>query len=196
MNDKMKKLVGAAVFGVLLVVGYGQREAIARSLGRVYGNSLHVENEPRSSTAGKFTLGNNDAYIKGKLEVDGAAYFDGAVTIAGAVTQSGQNYGVVPAAQTLTAGFTIAADACGGLKRINGVGDLTSDTSNTIAAPSASNAGCRMLIVNVDSTDTFYLDSNALFGVTAAASIPIGPKGSISVWSDGSVWWHGSWTEY
>lgn len=194
--NKMKKLMGAALFGVLLVVGYGQRDAIARTLGRVYGNSLHIENEPRASTAGNFTLGNNDAYIKGKLEVDGAAYFDGAVTLASGLTQSGQNYTIVPATQTLTAGFTIAADACGGLKRINGVGDLTSDTSNTIAAPSSSNAGCRMLIVNVDTVDTFYLDSNALFGVTSAASIPIGPKGSISVWSDGSVWWHGSWTEY
>lgn len=112
------------------------------------------------------------------------------------MTNSTAQYTVVPATQTLTAGFTITADACGGLKRINGVGDLTSDTSNTLTAPSSSNAGCRMLIVNVDSVDTFYLDSNSLFGVTSAASLPIGPKGSISVWSDGTVWWHGAWTEY
>jgi hypothetical protein len=72
---------------------------------------------------------------------------------------------------------------------------VTSDTTNTISAPSSSNAGCRMLIVNVG-TKTIYLDSNALFGVTSAASLPIGPKGSVSVWSDGSVWWHGAWTEY
>ena len=184
MNDKMKKLLGAAVLGVLLAIGFGNKDVIARTLGRIYGNSLHVENEPRSSTAGRFTLGNDDAYIKGDAEIDGSIYLDG------------QNYSIVPATQTLTAGFTITADACGGLKRINGVGDLTSDTSNTIAAPSSANAGCRMLIVNVDTVDTFYLDANALFGVTAAASLPIGPKGSVAVWSDGSVWWHGSWTEY
>jgi hypothetical protein len=180
--NKKNWYLGAAVLGVLLTVSF-TAPAFARVLGRMYANSLHVENEPRANTSGRFTLGNDDAYIKGKLEVDGSVYLDG------------QNYSVVPATQTVAASFTITADACGGLKRIDSAGDVTSDTTNTISAPSSSNAGCRMLIVNVG-TKTIYLDSNALFGVTSAASLPIGPKGSVSVWSDGSVWWHGAWTEY
>ncbi len=192
--EKMKKLVlGIAAAGVLLV-GLGQRDAIARVLGRMYGNSLHIENEPRSSTPGNFTIGNNDAYIKGKLEVDGATYLDGALTLAGAVTSSGQQYDIVPATQTLSATFTIAADACGGLKRVTAATEVTSHTTNTIAAPSSANAGCRMLIVNVGS-NAIYLDSNALFKASAA-SLAIATNGSAVVTSDGTVWWVGAWTEF
>lgn len=183
MNEKMKKLVGAAVLGVLLVVGFGQRDAIARVLGRMYGNSLHIENEPRSSTAGNFTLGNDDAYIKGDVEIDGSQYNDG------------QAYSLSVATETIAAGGTITANACGGLKRINAASDVTTDTTNTLTAPSTAGR-CRMLIVNVSATQTIYLDSNSLFGVTSAASLPIGPKGSVLVWSDGTVWWHSAWTEY
>jgi len=104
-------------------------------------------------------------------------------------------YSVVPSTETIAGAATITANACGGLKRITSTGDVTTGTTNTITAPSSSNAGCRMLIVNVGS-GTIYLDSNSLFGVTSAASLPIGPKGSVSVWSDGTVWWHGAWTEY
>ena len=182
MKTRKGWYLGAALLGVLLTLFAGP--AFARVLGRMYGNSLHIENEPRSSTAGRFTLGNDDGYIKGDLEVDGSVYLDG------------EHFSVVPATETISAAGTITANACGGLKRINSVGDVTTGTTNTLTAPSSSNAGCRMLIVNVDTVDTIYLDSNALFGVTSAASLPIGPKGSISVWSDGSVWWHGAWTEY
>lgn len=168
---KMKMLVlGIAAAGVLLL-GLGQVPAGATALRTLVLTVL-------TATTGTITTLTSTT-----------------ATIA-TLTNSTAQYTVVPATQTVTAGFTITADACGGIKRINGVGDLTSDTSNTITAPSSSNAGCRMLIVNVDTVDTFYLDSNALFGVTSAASLPIGPKGSVSVWSDGSVWWHGSWTEY
>ena len=192
---KMKKLVlGIAAAGVLLV-GLGQTNAIARVLGRIYGNSLHVENEPRSSTAGNFTLGNNDAYIKGKLEVDGAAYLDGNLAVAGTITQAGQSYSVIVATETIVAASTITANACGGLKRITSASDVTTDTTLTFTRPSSSLAGCSMLVVNVGEA-TIYLDGNALFGVTSAASLPIGPKGSVLVWTDGSVWWHGAWTEY
>ena len=101
-----------------------------------------------------------------------------------------------PATQTIGAGGTITANACGGIKRITAATDVTTDVTLTLTRPSSTNAGCSMLIVNVHATSTIYLDSNALFGVTTAASLPIGPKGSVLVWSDGSVWWHGAWTEY
>lgn len=191
MNKKMKTSLGVALFGVLLSVGFGQREAFARILGRVYGNSLHVENEPRASTAGNFTLGNNDAYIKDNLEVDGAAYLDSTLNIAG------QSYVIVPSTETIAAAATITADACGGLKRIlASSGDVTTGTTNTFTAPSTSNKGCRMLVVNVSTTHSIYLDANALFPVTTAASIPLGPNGAIEVWSDGTFWRHSSWSEY
>jgi hypothetical protein len=74
--NKKNWYLGAAVLGVLLTVSF-TAPAFARVLGRMYANSLHVENEPRANTSGRFTLGNDDAYIKGKLEVDGSVYLDG-----------------------------------------------------------------------------------------------------------------------
>lgn len=96
--------------------------------------------------------------------------------------------------ETITAAATITANACGGLKRITSTGDVTTGTTNTLTAPSTA-GNCSMLIVNVGS-GTIYLDSNSLFLVTSAASLPIGPNGSIQVVSDGTYWRHGAWTEY
>lgn len=183
MNEKSKKLLGAAVLGVLLAVGWGVRDVAARVLGRVYANSLHVENEPRGSTASRFTLGNDDAYIEGDTEIDGSVYLDG------------QSYSIVPSTETIAAAATITANACGGLKRITSADDVTTGTTNTFTAPSSSNTGCRMLVVNVG-TKTIYLDANTLFPVTSAASLPIGPNGSVEVWSDGTYWRHSDHTEW
>lgn len=102
----------------------------------------------------------------------------------------------VPASEVIGAGGTITADACGGLKRISATADRTTDTTNTFTAPSAANKGCKMLVVNVSATQTIYLDSNTLFPVTSAASLAIGPKGSVWVVSDGTTWHHSAWTEY
>ena len=81
MNEGKKGLyLGVAFLGALLLVGLN-RDAVARAIDSLYGNRLWVESDQRGSGPGNFTLGTNDAYIKGKLEVDGAVYFDGAVTI-------------------------------------------------------------------------------------------------------------------
>ena len=195
MNDKMKKLLGAATLGVLLAVGL-YTDVIARTEGWLYGNTLRVAStEGRDGTPGN-TLGAGDAYIQDALEVDGAAQFDGAVTLTGAVTNTGQTYSVIVATETIVAASTITANACGSLKRILAATDVTTDVTLTLTRPSSSIAGCKMLIVNVSAVSTIYLDSNALFGVTTAASLPLGPKGSVLVWTDGSVWWHSAWTEY
>lgn len=184
MNKKMKKLLGSAALGVLLAVGWGQREAIARVLGRVYANSLHVENEPRSNTATRFTLGNGDAYIQGDGQIDGSFY------------KLGQSYDVVTDTETIAAAGTITANACGGLKRISCTGDITTGTTNTITAPSSSNKGCRMLIENVG-TGTCYLDGNGLFPLTQGfASMALATGGSIEVYSDGSFWRSWAWSEF
>ncbi len=163
MNEKMKKCLGTAALGVLLLVGFGNRDAIARALGRIYGNSLHIENEPRSSTSGNFTLGNDDAYIKGDLELDGNAYFDGTLQIA------------APAVEALVAGSTITANACWSLKRISALSTVTLSTgvfTSTATAP----AGCSMDIVNIGSSTitlpfTQYFHSTANIVLAASGTV-------------------------
>lgn len=118
------------------------------------------------------------------------------MNVASTATFTGNMLTVTPAAQVIAAGGTIAADACGGLKRISAASDVTTDTTNTIAAPSASNAGCAMMIVNMSATQTIYLDSNTAFPLTNVASAALGPNGSIEVVSDGTFWLHQRWTEY
>lgn len=169
--------LGAAILGALLLLGLA-KDAPARIGGWLYGQALRVaDTEGRGGTVIN-TLGTGDAYIQGDLEV------------------AGQQFSIVPATQVIGAGGTIAADACGGLKRISATADRTTDTTNTFTAPAAGNVGCKMLVVNVDSVDTIYLDANTAFPVTTAASIALGPKGSITVVSDGTYWHHSSWTEY
>lgn len=97
--------------------------------------------------------------------------------------------------ETITAAATITANACGGLKRITAATDVTTGTTNTFTAPSTA-GNCCMDVINVHTTSTIYLDANSLFLVTSAASLPIGPNGSIRVCSDGSYWRHAAWTEY
>ena len=175
MNEKMKK-VGTAVLGVLLL-GLAVT-AGAKISGYLYGKSLRVaDTEGRGGTVIN-TLGDGDAYIQGDLEV------------------AGQQFSATPATQVIGTAGTITADACGGLKRISAVGDKTTDTTATFTAPAAGNAGCCMLVVNVDTVDTIYLDSNTAFPLTGAASAALGPKGSINVCSDGTTWHHDAWTEY
>lgn len=195
--QKLKKLaLGIAAVGVLLA-GVGTGVVVARSgLDYVYGEALRIAGQNGRSGTPDVTLAAGGAYLSGALEVDGAARFDGAVTTNSSLTSSGQNYTIVPATETITAAATITADACGGLKRISAASDVTTGTTHTITAPSASNSGCRMLIVNVSATQTIYLDSNLEFPVSTAASLALGPNGSVSVWSDGTFWRHGSWTEY
>jgi hypothetical protein len=108
----------------------------------------------------------------------------------------GQSFEVVPATETISAGGTITADACGGLKRVTCSGDVTTSTTNTFTAPSESNKGCRMTVTNVGS-GTLYLDGNALFPLTQGfASMALAPGGSIEVWSDGSFWRKANWSEF
>jgi hypothetical protein len=172
MNKLNKLVLGLAAAGVLLAGLTGPAQA--RRINGLYGDKLHVETEPRDATVDLAT-GTDDAFIAGDVEIEG------------------QLISIVPSTQTVSGGFTITADACGGLKRVTGTG--TSDTTNTFTAPSAANKGCRMLVVNVGATD-IVLDANTLFPVTSAASLTLATNGSIEVWSDGTYWRHGYWTEY
>ena len=175
MKSKMKFL--GAGLGLLMAVSM-TTVAVARTAGWLYGRTLRIaDTEGRGGTVIN-TLGDGDAFIQGDLEVQG------------------QQFSATPATQVIAAGGTIAADACGGLKRISSVNDQTTDTTNTFTAPAAGNAGCCMTVINVDTVDTIYLDSNPAFPLTNVASAALGPKGSIRVCSDGTTWHHERWTEY
>lgn len=105
--------------------------------------------------------------------------------------------GPSPAAQALSATFTITADACGGVKLVSNAGAaITSDTTNTFTA--AASAGvCDMLVVNTGPNE-ILLDFNTEFpvGAGSAASIRLANGGSIRVYSNGTYWYHGAYTEY
>ena len=96
-------------------------------------------------------------------------------------------YDPVPAAQTIAAGNTVNADACGGLKRITSAGAVTTDTTSTFTAPSSANAGCRMHVCNVGANN-ITLDNNASFKSIGGADIVLTADDCTSVESDGSVW--------
>jgi hypothetical protein len=92
-----------------------------------------------------------------------------------------------PAAQTIAAGNTIAANACGTIKQINAGSAVTTDTTNTFTAP-AGYGGCCMDIVNVDTTDTITLDANANFKTIGGVDQALGPYDTVRVCSDGANW--------
>lgn len=127
------------------------------------------------------------------------------VALAGLVYAGGPDFGrglwfqhpvLFPAAQTIGAGGTITADACGGIKRITSTAARTTDTTNTFTAPSSSNAGCSMQVNNVGPY-TITLDANANFPWQNNVDVVLQSSGSVNVWSDGSIWRHQAvWTNY
>lgn len=92
------------------------------------------------------------------------------------------------AAQTISAGSTIAADSCGGAKLIGSGGAVTTDTTNTFTAPGATNNGCCMDVINTGSNN-ITLDNNALFFSAGAADVVLGSGDTARVCSDGSAWY-------
>lgn len=98
-----------------------------------------------------------------------------------------QHPSLLPAIQTIGAGGTVAADACGGLKRISATAARTTDTTNTFSAPSARNLGCRMVVFNAG-TFVITLDANANFATPASANVVLGTKDAVTVLSLGSYW--------
>lgn len=92
-----------------------------------------------------------------------------------------------PAAQTIGAGGTVTADACGGLKEISSAGAVTTSTTNTFDAPAAANKGCVMFVCNTGANN-ITLDNNALFKSKAAGDVVLTAEDCISVASNGSVW--------
>lgn len=90
-----------------------------------------------------------------------------------------------PAAQTIEAGNTIAANACGTIKIITSAGDVTTNTTNTFTEPAATNAGCCMDVINTGA-NTITLDVNTNFVSAGAANVALGAGDTVRVCSTGA----------
>lgn len=90
-----------------------------------------------------------------------------------------------PAAQTIAAGNTVAADACGTIKMITAEGAVTTATDNTFTAPGATNAGCCMDVINTGAQN-ITLDNNANFVSAGAADVVLGAGDTVRVCSTGA----------
>lgn len=119
------------------------------------------------------------------LDVNGNAQFGSGATKS-TFTATGQLIMQRTATQTIAAGNIITANACGGIKRIDAGGAVTTDTTNTFTAPAEANAGCCMDVINIDTVDTITLDANPNFN--AAADVAMTPCDVIRVCSDGTDW--------
>lgn len=120
----------------------------------------------------------------------GVAVFGTTPTIGTAILTAptitlGNVNGAVPATQVIGAGGTIAADACGGVKRVSSASGVTTDTTNTFTAPAAANAGCVLNVCNENASDTVTLDFNANFQSAAAGDVVLGALDCVSVASSG-----------
>jgi len=94
-----------------------------------------------------------------------------------------------PASQAIAGADTITADACGTIKQITSAGNVTTNTTNTLTAPTASYAGCCMTVINVDTADTITLDANTLFKTIGGANQALGPSDTVQVCSNGTNWY-------
>lgn len=94
-----------------------------------------------------------------------------------------------PASAAVAGGGTITADACGTIKQITSTGNVTTNTTNTFTAPTASYAGCCMIVINVDTADTITLDANTLFKTIGGANQALGPSDAVEVCSNGTAWY-------
>ncbi|HMN67116.1 MAG TPA: discoidin domain-containing protein [Bdellovibrionales bacterium] len=102
-------------------------------------------------------------------------------------SQGGGSGGGLVATQTIGAGGTITANACGGIKRITATAARTTSTSNTFTAPAGANAGCCMDVINVGSFN-ITLDNNSNFYSAGAANVVLGARDTVRVCSDGTAW--------
>lgn len=120
------------------------------------------------------------------LHVVGAASVSG-VMGAGYVLGINAVYGPQISTQTVAAGETVSADACGAIKRITSAGAVTTSTTDTFAQFITSGASCIMHVCNVGSNN-ITLDDNARFiaggdvVLTANDCVQVGAAGPAGPW--------------
>lgn len=180
-----KQLVAAMVAAVLVggvAYSYDFRKLVVLKL---HATSISVGESETETTVGQIA-GLSSVSSEDLAATDDLTVGDDA-TITGTIT-AGVILGPVPTTQVIAATNTIAADACGGLKRISSASAVTTNTTNTFTAPAAGNKGCVMFLYNVNASDAITLDNNALFESTDGADVVLDAKGRIAVVSDGAVW--------
>ncbi|MFA5898041.1 MAG: hypothetical protein WC829_02890 [Hyphomicrobium sp.] len=163
-------------------VGFGENSTLAAMNGsdQFIGFNFAPTNSNHTST-GNSVIGFNAANIMGDAEA----------TEYGLLIGTGYDHPIIatpPSAQTIAAGNTVTADACGTMKQITAGGAVTTDTTNTFSAPAATNAGCCMDVVNVGAQN-ITLDNNALFFSPAAGDVVMTANDSIRVCSNGTAWY-------
>ncbi len=156
---------------------------------KLSGNDIVDSNETTRVSVGSTIALTGNVTISGTLATTGAQTQTGASTMTGPVTFSSNTFHVVPSTETIASAATITADACGGIKRIQSTGAVTTGTTNTFTAPSAALAGCIMYLKNVDDTDAITLDTNALFKSAGAANVVLAAGDTIIVGTDGTFWY-------
>ena len=92
---------------------------------------------------------------------------------------------VGPSAQTIGAGDTITANACGTVKEITSAGAVTTNTTDTFTAPSADNKHCCMTVINVGSNQ-ITLDNNSNFAAANATDVVLTANRNVYVCSTGA----------
>jgi hypothetical protein len=93
-----------------------------------------------------------------------------------------------PTAETIGAGATITANACGTVKLITSTAIRTTNTTDTFASSTASYAGCCMDVLNTGSFN-ITLDANAKFKTAGAADQVLGTDDTLRVCSNGTNWY-------
>lgn len=143
-------------------------------------NSFYVNNQDRTDTAGDMAKS--------------LMYGVFASTAAAQRLKINANFIVEKqtSAQTIAAGNTITANACGSIKEITSAGAVTTDTTNTFTAPSTNattgNQACIMRVVNIGANN-ITLDNNANFKSAGGADVVMTPDDVVEVFSTGSVWY-------
>ncbi len=100
---------------------------------------------------------------------------------------AGQMRATPVSAQTIAAGDTITANACGTVKRINAAGTVTTAVG-AFTAPAAANAGCCMDVINTGAS-AITLIANPAFKTIGGANQTLSEYDAMRVCSDGANWY-------
>jgi hypothetical protein len=103
-------------------------------------------------------------------------------------TTAGWMRALPAAAQTIAAGNTITADACGTMKQITSAGAVTTSTTDTFSTPAAGNSGCCMWVVNTG-TNNITLDANANFKTNGGTDQVLTADDAVLVCGNGTKWY-------
>lgn len=101
---------------------------------------------------------------------------------------SGRFLGPMPATETVAAGATITANACGAVKAVTAAGAVATSTTDTFTAPAPSNAGCLMGVCNVGATNTITLKRSARFLTAGGVDLALAANTCVMVGSEGAAW--------